>query len=165
MAKMSEKRFMGYGALLFTLLGFVVIGFLSIQIHGSGVSVLRAPRAHTVTAVFENVGGLKVGSPVKIAGVKVGEVTAVNHTAAKGYKAVVTLTLETRFGAIPVDSMAAIQTASLLGGNFISISPGSGAALSDPGEIDTASSPFSVERVIAHMACGNSTGECTKNGH
>jgi phospholipid/cholesterol/gamma-HCH transport system substrate-binding protein len=77
-----------------------------------------------VKAAFDNVGGLKVGAPVKLAGVRAGQVTAISLEPSRGYKAFVVLVLEERYGTIPSDSIAAIQTASLLGGNFIAITPG-----------------------------------------
>jgi phospholipid/cholesterol/gamma-HCH transport system substrate-binding protein len=163
---MPKKKAMGYGVVLFTALGFLVIGFLSIQLHGYGIRASRTSRLYTVTAVFENAGGLKVGAPVKLAGIRVGEVRAISLDASREFKAVVVLALQSRFGTIPVDSVAVIQTASLLGGNFIAISPGAGAPLVDHGEIQTSNSPFSLERLIAPLTCGNHPGDCAPtNSH
>jgi phospholipid/cholesterol/gamma-HCH transport system substrate-binding protein len=76
---MSKKESVEFGATLFTVMAFVVIGLLSIQLHGGGIWLSHTPRLYTVKAAFDNVGGLKVGAPVKLAGVRAGQVTAIRH--------------------------------------------------------------------------------------
>jgi phospholipid/cholesterol/gamma-HCH transport system substrate-binding protein len=161
---LSKKGSGELGAALFTVLGFVVVGLLSVQLHGSGVWLSRTPRPYAVKAAFDNVGGLKVGAPVKLAGVKVGYVTAISLEASRGYKAVVVLVLDTRHDPIPLDSTAAIQSASLLGGNFIAITLGGDANfLVDRSEIHTTNSAFSLERLIEPLACGHHPNDCATN--
>jgi len=164
---MPKKESLEFGAALFTVLGFVVICFLIIQLHGSEIWISRTPHIYTVEAVFENIGGLKVGAPVKLAGVKVGRITAISLESSGGYKAVVGLSLEAGYGNIPLDSIAAIQTASLVGGNFIAITPGGSATpLIDRSEMHAGNSAFSLERLIGSLACGHHAGNCTQSsGH
>lgn len=73
----------------------------------------------------------------------------------------VEVALEERFTTIPMDSDAAIQTASLLGGNYIAITPGGAATpLVDGSEIHTSNSAFSLERMIRHSMCAQHAGGC-----
>jgi phospholipid/cholesterol/gamma-HCH transport system substrate-binding protein len=158
---MPMKESVGFGAALFTVVGFAVIGFLSIQLHGVGIPLSRTPRLYTVTAAFDNVGGLKVDAAVKLAGVKVGHVTAISLEASRRYKAIVVLVLDERYGAIPLDSIAAIQTASLLGGNFITINPGGAVtSLRDGSEILATDSAFSIEHLIGSIECVQRSEHC-----
>jgi ABC-type transporter Mla subunit MlaD len=69
--------------------------------------------------------------------------------------------LDERFATIQMDSDAAIQTASLLGGNYIAITPGGAATPSvDGGEIHTGNSAFSLERLIKQSMCRQHAGGC-----
>jgi phospholipid/cholesterol/gamma-HCH transport system substrate-binding protein len=155
------KQSVGYGAAFFTVMGIMVIGFLSIQVHGSGMWLSRTPRLYTVTAAFDNVGGLKVDAAVKIAGVKVGQVTEIGLEASREHKAIVVLVLDERYGTIPLDSVAAIQTNSLLGGNFIAINPGGAVtSLHDGSEILATNSAFSIEHLISSVECVQRSAHC-----
>jgi ABC-type transporter Mla subunit MlaD len=60
-----------------------------------------------------------------------------------------------------MDSDAVIQTASLLGGNYIAITPGGAATpLVDSSEIHTSNSAFSLEHMIGQSMCGQHAGGC-----
>jgi phospholipid/cholesterol/gamma-HCH transport system substrate-binding protein len=160
---MSLKEPVGYGAALFTVIGIMVIGFLSIQLHGSGIWLSRTRRLYTVTAAFDNVGGLKVDAPVKIAGVRVGQVTEIGLEASREHKAIVVLVLDERYGTIPLDSVAAIQTTSLIGGNFIAINPGGAVtSLRDGSEILATNSAFSIEQLIGSVECVQRSAHCVR---
>ena len=76
-----------------------------------------------MTAEFDNIGDLKVGSPVTMSGVRVGEVTAIRYNA-QGLQGQVAHAHRRQFNQIPDDSFAAIQTQGLLGGKYIGLSPG-----------------------------------------
>jgi phospholipid/cholesterol/gamma-HCH transport system substrate-binding protein len=158
---MSKKRSVGIGASLFTVIGFGVLGFLSLQLREGRVWQSGMSHGYIVKAKFDNVGSLRIGAPVKLAGVRVGRVSAIRLEASTGYKAVVEVILEERFATIPKDSDAAIQTASLLGGNYIAITPGGAATpLVDGNEIHTGNSAFSLERLIGQSMCAQHAGGC-----
>src|SRR5256886_11910363 len=111
------------GTGLFVLLGFAALLFLTTQLPASGVK-FGAPRAgYHVSAEFDNIGDLKVGAPVTMAGVHVGEVEGIRFDS-KDYKAVASLRVDSQYSHIPEDSYASIQTQGLLGGKYIGISPG-----------------------------------------
>jgi hypothetical protein len=77
------------GTGLFVLLGFAALFFLTTQLPGSGLS-LGTESGYRVTAKFDNVGDLKGGSPVAMAGVTIGRVEKVGFDPTD-YRAVVTL--------------------------------------------------------------------------
>ena len=144
---MRPNRAMEIGTGLFVLLGFAALLFLSTQLPGSGLRVGQ-PQGYLVTAKFDNVGDLKVGSPVSMAGVNIGRVEAVNIDAGD-FRAVVQLRIQPQFSSIPEDSDASIQTAGLLGGKYVGIGPGgSDAYLKDGSEIEFTQSAIVLENLI-----------------
>ncbi len=77
---------------------------------------------YSVTAAFENVGGLKPRAPVKSAGVVVGRVDGIKFDATT-FEAIVTLKVDQRFP-FPKDTFANIYTAGLLGEQYIGLEAG-----------------------------------------
>ena len=73
---MKPQRSLEVGTGLFVLLGFAALFFLTTQLPGSGLQ-FRAESGYRVTAKFDNIGDLKAGSPVSMAGVRVGRVEGV----------------------------------------------------------------------------------------
>jgi len=118
---MRHSRAIDVSTGLFVLLGLTAIAFLATQISNREFSLGES--SYRVQAQFENVGGLKTGAPVKIAGVTVGRVEGIAYDM-KLLKAVVTLRIDRRYDEIPNDSDTSIFTAGLLGGQYIGISPG-----------------------------------------
>jgi phospholipid/cholesterol/gamma-HCH transport system substrate-binding protein len=105
---------------LFVLLGFVAIGYLALQ--AANLASFTIGETYTVTAKFDNIGGLKVRAPVRSAGVTVGRVSAItfdNHS----FQGVVSLEIEKKFQ-FPKDTSAKILTAGLLGDQYIGLEPG-----------------------------------------
>ena len=120
---MRANRTLEIGTGLFVLLGFAALLFLTTQLPASGLKFGGEKAGYRVTAEFDNVGDLKVGSPVTMSGVRVGVVTGIRFNP-KDYKAEVALRFDSQFNQIPDDSFAAIQTQGLLGGKYIGLSPG-----------------------------------------
>jgi phospholipid/cholesterol/gamma-HCH transport system substrate-binding protein len=89
----------------------------------SGLKLTAAKKGYHVSAAFDNIGDLKVGSPVTMAGVRIGEVESIRFDS-KTYKAVTGLRIDPQYNEIPDDSFASIQTQGLLGGKYIGFSPG-----------------------------------------
>lgn len=120
---MRPNRTLEVGTGLFVLLGFAALVFLTTQLPGSGIKFGKAHAGYYVTAKFDNIGDLKTGSPVSMAGVRIGEVAAIAFDP-RDYKAAVTLRIDPQFNEIPDDSDASIQTQGLLGGKYVGIGPG-----------------------------------------
>jgi phospholipid/cholesterol/gamma-HCH transport system substrate-binding protein len=136
------------GTGLFVLLGLLALLFLTTQLPASGLK-LGGPRpGYHLSAEFDNIGDLKVGSPVTMSGVRMGEVTAIRFDS-KDYKAVVSMRIDPQYNQIPEDTYAAIQTQGLLGGKYIGLSPGgSDTYLKDGGQIEQTQSAIVLESLI-----------------
>lgn len=142
------------GTGLFVLLGFAALAFLTTQLPGSGVQLRSAGASIHLTARFDNVGDLKVGAPVTMAGVRIGRVDAVSFDPAE-FKAVVALSIERRYNQIPDDSDAAIQTAGLLGAKYIGIGPGGATTfLAEGGQIQFTQSAIVLENLVNKLFAG-----------
>jgi phospholipid/cholesterol/gamma-HCH transport system substrate-binding protein len=136
------------GTGLFVLLGFAALLFLTTQLPASGLKFASAKPGYHVTAEFDDIGDLKVGSPVTMAGVRIGVVSGIRFDF-KAYKAVVAMRIDSQFNQIPDDSYAAIQTQGLLGGKYVGISPGGAEEyLKDGGNIDQTQSAIVLESVV-----------------
>jgi phospholipid/cholesterol/gamma-HCH transport system substrate-binding protein len=105
---------------LFVLLGAAALVFLALR-AGNMSSFSFAP-TYSLTAAFDNVGGLKVRAPVKSAGVVVGRVAAIGFDN-KSFQATVTLDMNASYQ-FPKDSSAAILTSGLLGEQYVGLTAG-----------------------------------------
>ncbi|MFT3905333.1 MAG: outer membrane lipid asymmetry maintenance protein MlaD [Steroidobacteraceae bacterium] len=133
MSRASRSLEIGTG--LFVLLGFAALAFLTTQLPGSGLSLARGNSGFRITARFGNVGDLKVGAPVSMAGVRVGRIETVGIDP-MDFKAVVVMRIEKQYDHIPDDSDASIQTAGLLGAKYVGLGAGgSDTYLKDGSEI------------------------------
>jgi len=160
---MRSNRTLEIGTGLFVLLGFAALVFLTTQLPASGLRLGGAKLGYHVTAEFDNIGDLKTGSPVTMAGVRVGEVEGIRFDP-KSFKAVVSLRIDPQYNEIPEDSFASIQTQGLLGGKYIGISPGGlDMYLKDGGRIDQTQSAIVLESLInkffANYSSSSSNGK------
>ena len=148
---MRANRTLEIGTGLFVLLGFAALFFLTTQLPGSGLKLGGAKAGYHLTARFDNVGDLKAGSPVSMAGVRVGEVESIRFDS-RDFKAAVTLRIDPQFNQIPDDSDASIQTQGLLGGKYIALVPGgSEQYLSNGGTIGITQSAVSLESLLGRF--------------
>ncbi|MCH1920043.1 outer membrane lipid asymmetry maintenance protein MlaD [Shewanella sp. A3A] len=100
-----------------------VVAFLALVYKVANVDVSTNSDTYTLTAEFTNIGGLKVRSPVKVGGVVVGRVSAINLDAKK-LAPVVTLTMDKKYADFPETSSVAVLTSGLLGEQYIGLTPG-----------------------------------------
>ncbi|HYJ39916.1 MAG TPA: outer membrane lipid asymmetry maintenance protein MlaD [Steroidobacteraceae bacterium] len=145
---MKNSRSLEIGTGLFVLLGFAALAFLTTQLPGTSLKFSGNEGGYTVTARFDNIGDLKPGSPVTMAGVRVGRVESIRFDP-KDFKAAVVLRIEDQYKEIPEDSDASIQTAGLLGGKYIGIGPGgSETFLKQGGQIEFTQSAIVLESLV-----------------
>ena len=122
----------------------VAAGFLAYAVAHSGRS---ARGGSTLTAKFDHIDGLAVGADVRMAGVRVGSVTAAAIDP-KSYLAVVTLTVQDGLE-LPRDSSAEVTSDGLLGGKYLSLTPGGDVAILQPGQaITITQSSVSLEQLL-----------------
>jgi len=144
---MRQSRAIDVSTGLFVLLGIAAIIFLVTQISNREISLRDT--SYRVRAQFENIGGLKEGAPVSMAGVKIGRVESIGFDMDL-FKAVVTLRIDGHYNRIPNDSDASIFTAGLLGGQYIGISPGgSEEYLHDGDQIEFVQDAIVLENLIS----------------
>ncbi|MBT2987595.1 MAG: outer membrane lipid asymmetry maintenance protein MlaD [Candidatus Thiodiazotropha sp. (ex Ctena orbiculata)] len=105
----------------FMAAGLVALFFLAMQV--SNLASITASEGYEVTARFDNIGGLKVRSPVSMAGVRIGHVVNIGYDQ-QSYEAVVTMSIDPAYNQIPDDSIAKIYTSGLLGEQYIGLDPG-----------------------------------------
>ncbi|MCU7809673.1 MAG: outer membrane lipid asymmetry maintenance protein MlaD [Candidatus Thiodiazotropha sp. (ex Notomyrtea botanica)] len=105
----------------FMAAGLVALFFLAMQV--SNLANITTSEGYEVSARFDNIGGLKVRSPVSMAGVRIGRVVNIGYDQ-KSYEAVVTMLIEPEYNQIPEDTIAKIYTSGLLGEQYIGLDPG-----------------------------------------
>ena len=109
---------------------------------------------YRVHARFSNLGELKVRAPVKIAGVRVGEVAEIALDP-KTFDARVVLRLSRAAGELPADTSASIYTAGLLGERYVNLAPGGDPEpLGDGDEITMTQSAVVLEQLIGKYMFG-----------
>ncbi|WMY97088.1 MAG: outer membrane lipid asymmetry maintenance protein MlaD [Arsenophonus sp.] len=106
---------------LFFLIGLSAFLFLCWKV--ANIKSFSYQRTYKVTAIFTNIGGLKVNSPVKIGGVVVGRIVDIILDK-KTYNPRVTLAIFNQYNNIPDNSSLSIITAGLLGEQFLALNLG-----------------------------------------
>ncbi|MFI3121866.1 MAG: outer membrane lipid asymmetry maintenance protein MlaD [Methylococcaceae bacterium] len=141
----TQDTFVG----LFVASGIVGLFFLALQV--SNLSSFTERDSYTITARFENSGGLKIKSPVSAAGVKIGRVSAISFDR-KTYQSVVKLNIDAQYNTLPEDTTASIFTAGLLGEQYVNLEPGgSDEFLKDGGKIEITQSAIILEKAIGQF--------------
>lgn len=136
---------------IFMSLSLAALLMLSMKV--SKLSNVFAEQGYTVTAKFDNIGGLKIKSPVKMGGVRIGRVADI-HYDDENYQAVVTMHIEHQYHQIPIDSSASILTAGLLGEQYIGLEAGAEEDyLDDNSELDPglSQSAMILEQLIGQL--------------
>jgi phospholipid/cholesterol/gamma-HCH transport system substrate-binding protein len=105
---------------LFVVLGALALMFLALR--AGNMSSMSFGSSYTVTANFDNIGGLKPRAPIKSAGVVVGRVESIGFDDKK-FQAKVTMRLQSEYQ-FPKDTSAKILTSGLLGEQYIGLEPG-----------------------------------------
>lgn len=110
--------------LIETVMGAVVllVGIVFLYFAYAMVGVQRAS-GYTLKASFGSVGGLTVGSDVRVSGVKVGTVTDRSLDSAS-YAALISMSIDEGLR-LPADSIAEIASEGPLGGRYVRLVPGS----------------------------------------
>lgn len=127
--------------------GFVLIGALIFLVFSYSKGDAGTVSGYKISANFSKIGGLAVGDPVQISGVKVGQVASVELDS-KTYLAKVTMEIDDNIK-VPDDSAATISSQSLLGGMYMGIEPGgSEDMIASGGEIQYTQAPQNLEELL-----------------
>jgi len=130
---------------LFTMAGVACIGYLAI---GLGGLELWGQGKYDIIAQFDNISGLQVGASVEVAGVPVGQVSAIDL---KDPLALVTLRLNKDFK-VRDDDIASIRTKGIIGDRYVKISRGSSDRYINPGgNMSETESVVDIEDIIGKI--------------
>ncbi len=132
----------------FVAIGLVALLFLALKV--GNLSSANSGETYVLQAKFDNIGGLKVRSAIRSAGVVVGRVADIHFDAAD-YVAVVTMNMDSRYK-FPRDTFATINTAGLLGDQFIGFDVGGDTETLKPGDfIKKTQSAVVLEKLISQF--------------
>ncbi len=135
------------------LLALAAFTFMAFKVSGLTASSAFVSHSYTVNAQFSDVGGLKTRAAVRIAGVQVGEVSALSLNP-ETYEAKVSLSIENDVH-LPTDTSAAITASGILGDNYISLTPGYASQnISNGGTINTTYAATSIQSLISTFMSG-----------
>lgn len=131
---------------LFVLLGLAALGYLSLQVGGIEWNVGEKIQ---LIATFDDVGGLSSRAPIRVAGVKIGQVSGIDLD--EDLRATVSIEVDADIG-LSIDSSAAIRTAGLLGDQFIAVELGAeDDVLVDGEEFQFTESALSIEKLVGQL--------------
>ena len=134
---------------IFVAAGFAALFTLAMRV--SNLSAFDDSNGYNLKAYFQNIGGLKVRSPVTVSGVRVGRVAAIRYNPS-AYKAEVILSMDGSSDYFPIDTSASIYTSGLLGEQYIALEPGAeDEPLRDGGTIEYTQSAMILEQLIGRV--------------
>lgn len=134
-----------------TILGAVVLavagGFLFFFYRTTDIAPVAG---YEVTAAFSKIDGLEIGSPVRVSGVKVGQVLDF-HLDLENYTAVVRMNIADGVN-LPKDTAAVISSGGLMDGKFMTLEPGADEDMLKPGDrIAYTQSTPSLEQLLGQV--------------
>jgi phospholipid/cholesterol/gamma-HCH transport system substrate-binding protein len=140
---------------VFTILTIIAFFFLALRVSGLLNEVHK--NGYTITAHFQNIGGLTSRAKVTLSGVVIGRVTNIAIDP-KRLDAVVTMQINDSMKAINTDSIASILTEGLIGGQYIGVSLGAdGTMLKNGGEFEQTQSALVLEDLISKFLFSKAT--------
>jgi phospholipid/cholesterol/gamma-HCH transport system substrate-binding protein len=150
-----ERTTMDLWVGIFVTAGAVAVIGLALKV--GNLTTAHLGETYSVTAAFENIGGLKPRAPVKSAGVVVGRVDGIQFNS-KTYEALVTIKVDKRYP-FPKDTFANIYTAGLLGEQYIGLEAGGeSVALKNGDRISHTQDAVVLEKMISNFLY-NKAGE------
>ena len=133
---------------VFVAVGLGAILFLALKV-GNLLTLDQTP-SYRVEANFDNIGGLKLRSPVKAAGVVVGRVESIRLDP-KTYAAIVTMRIDRDFS-FSKDTIASINTSGLLGEVYVGLDAGGDTAMLNDGDrVAKTQSAVVIEKLISQF--------------
>lgn len=147
-----------------TVLGGVVLVaagvFLAFSYKSADIS---SGSGYNVTADFSSIGGLGVGDPVELSGVKIGTVSNI-ALMNESYLARVTLDIDPSIK-LPTDSVALISSESLLGGRYLALQPGADEEMiPSGGHIQYTQAPQNLEELLGKFIFSMKDAKDAKGG-
>lgn len=133
----------------FVCLGIAAIFVLTFRV--ASLDSIEGGSGYHVTAEFENIGALKPGASVTLAGVKIGRVKSIVINPVN-FEAKVSLEISNAYNNIPDDSSVKVLTAGLLGEQYLSLNiGGSEQNLKEGSKIRFTQSALVLENIIGQF--------------
>jgi phospholipid/cholesterol/gamma-HCH transport system substrate-binding protein len=142
-----SKKGIETGVGLFVLLGLAALLFVALK--AANLTSFGQADSYSVTARFDNIGGLKPRAPVRAAGVVVGRITGISLDP-KTFQGVVTMEIDRSYQ-FPKDSSAKILTAGLLGDQYVGLEAG--------GAMDNLAAGATIQRTQSAVVLENLIGQ------
>ncbi|TAN12149.1 MAG: outer membrane lipid asymmetry maintenance protein MlaD [Burkholderiaceae bacterium] len=141
---------------LFVMLGLAALVFLALQ--SANLLTLNWQPGYRITAMFDNVGGLKPKAAVRSSGVLVGRVAGIGFDD-KTFQARVAIDIDSRY-LFPKDSSLKILTSGLLGEQYIGVSPGADSTNWKAGDkVTSTQSALVLENLISRLLYNKAAGQ------
>jgi len=137
-----------------SLIGILVLFGIAVVTLPAWKSAEAVVHAHAksirIRAHFDDIGGLTENAPVRSAGVPIGRVTLISLDRST-HRGVVEMEIDDDVG-FPVDSLASIRSAGLMGNDYVGIEPGEGhTTLANGAVIERTHSAMILEDVIERV--------------
>jgi phospholipid/cholesterol/gamma-HCH transport system substrate-binding protein len=134
---------------VFVAAGLFALGVLAFRV--GNLTTADVVDGYQVEARFENIGSLKVKSPVTVAGVRIGRVAQISFDS-DTYQARVVMNLDGRYKNLPTDTGASILTSGLLGEQYIELEPGGAEEyLKNGSRIKVTQSAMVLEKLVGRV--------------
>ena len=140
---------------IFVLVGLVCVGYMTVKL---GKIKFLEHASYPLYARFNSVSGLRIGNPVDMLGIQIGEVAGFTLDQDKQ---VVMVQFQIKEGIkVYEDAIASIKTSGLIGDRYVSLDAGgSGALLKPGGVIIQTESPPDLSDLIGKYAFGDLGGK------
>ncbi|RNM06551.1 outer membrane lipid asymmetry maintenance protein MlaD [Dickeya undicola] len=154
---------------VFMLIALCAIVFLCLKV--ADLKSLGQQQTYRLYATFDNIGGLKARSPVKVGGVVIGRVADISLDT-KTYLPRVAMDIDKRYDHIPDTSSLAVRTSGLLGEQYLALNMGfededmGTSILKDGGTVQDTKSAMVLEDLIGqflYKSGGNNTDNASQN--
>ncbi|MCA2017574.1 outer membrane lipid asymmetry maintenance protein MlaD [Vibrio tritonius] len=150
---MQQKRKLEFWVGCFVLAGICAILVMIFQV--ADVKSIGSSDTYTLSAEFDNIGTLKVRSPVKVGGVVVGRVSTISLDK-QSMLPLVTMEIDGQYNQFPDTSSAQILTSGLIGEQYIGLVPGfvyedEGTMLKNGDRIEDTKSALVLEDLIGQF--------------
>ena len=142
---------------LFVVLGALALMFLALR--AGNMSSMNFGSSYTVTANFDNIGGLKPRAPIKSAGVVVGRVDSITLDS-QTYEAKAILRIDQNYK-FSKDTIASILTSGLLGEQYVSLEAGGDSVYLGQGDRIAKTQPAMIMEKLISQFLFNKASEST----
>jgi len=140
-----------------TVIGAVVLAVAGLFLYFTYSTGYQRVEGYDVTAKFNRVDGLGLGSDVRLSGITIGRVVATQLDPAT-YLAVIHLRIDSKVK-LPVDTAAKITSDGLLGSNYVALEPGGDEKMiADGGQITATQDPVNIVDLVGRFIFGGPSG-------